>query len=926
MASIEELKERIDLHDLADRLGLKRGKGKDANYHSPGHKDKSPSLSIFSKNGKWGWKDHSGDGGGSCIDLVMYVNGCDVAEAVKELHDIYGIPMDRPAQSGERREMTRPEWIAKNCLATPAPALDYLVQERGISEEVAKRAIQKGAVGWNTWTSPTVKPGEHGYGGPAVAFIVKSLNPGHVMAVDLRYQDKDLNGGTKTQCQGEKDGYGWTSDIKRLMAAKTVYVVESPINALSIECCKLYDFAAFAVRGVGNVRNIDWSWARGKQIVICFDNDEPFPPGHKQAGRRPGLEAAWELHEILTAMDISAMLVNQAEWTVNDVNDFIKPSKEFNPPGLDKLTLAMKSWEPWLIQGMAAHEETSGLLPPSGKRRLYLPWHHDHVYWRYRVRPDFTTHISKVEGNKKDDAGNAVPPQITTQDLCGFRIAAVSRLELQGNRATMTGDPDMQPTTKFSVSVQVGRNGATLLRRVFDDDNLHNIEKWKRFGPVFAQSQFLRMISLLEHTAHLGARRAANYVGLCWKGGRLGVNEGTDCYFDDPVYQCHYHNLAFPSGTKAAARKVIEAYGRTFKDNQALLLLTWALGGHLKAFFRFWPHAKMEADKGSGKSTLIGRLSSTIGMASLSGQTLKTEYRMVNSVAYTSHPVCWEEFSRLNDLQRKLALDLLQETYQFQETTRSQKPFLLSAPVLIAGEDAPVADIAEKLVRLRIQKSKQGPELPFDLPQFPVRQWLQFLADIPADVVRGTLARCREEATRRSVSSNAQRIVENYTALLAAWYLLAEFAELPPEYNGVLSSIYTEMNEYLVESKSDRHPWVWVMHTVLAEIDARHFQSPYAWDWDGEDWKLYIRSSDVMHHMSRTTALREQWNALPIKSDRAFKRQLLQADVVTNPDVEKTIGGRRTAHMLEISLAALEGYGLHAAPRIERDPPQEASS
>ena len=219
-----------------------------------------------------------------------------------------------------------------------------------------------------------------------------------------------------------------------------------------------------------------------------------------------------------------------------------------------------------------------------------------------------------------------------------------------------------------------------------------------------------------------------------------------------------------------------------------------------------------------GKSTLIGRLSGAIAMASLSGQTLKTEYRMVNSVAFTSHPVCWEEFSRLNDLQRKLALDLLQETYQFQETTRSQKSFLLSAPVLIAGEDAPVEDIAEKLVRIRLHKSKQGQEIPFDLPQFPVRQWLKFLADTPPDQVRKALVGCREFLNKHSAVTNAQRIVENYAALLTGWRLLAEFAGLPMEFGGVVRSIVTEMNEYLADSKGERHPWVWIVQTLLSEI------------------------------------------------------------------------------------------------------------
>lgn len=923
---IEELKVRIDLFDLADRLGLKKSKakGKDyALYHSPHHKDKNASLSIFFKDGKWGWKDHSGAGGGSCIDLVMLVRGGNEGDAVRELHEIYGWPLDKPEKAEERRELSPAEWIATKCLASTAPAVDYLVQERGISEEVARRAIQKGAVGWNTWTSAKRNPGDHGYGGPAVAFIVKSLNPGHVMAVDLRYQDAALNGGTKTQCQGEKSGYGWTSDIKRLMAAKTVYVVESPINALSIECCKLYDFAAFAVRGVGNVANIDWSWARGKQIVICFDNDDPFPPGHPMAGIRPGLKAAWELHEILTAMDISAMLVNQAEWTVNDVNDFIKPSKEFNPPGLEKLTLAMKSWEPWLIQGMAANEEERGLLTPMGKRRLYLPWHHDHVYWRYRVRNDFTSHISKVEGNKKDSDGNELPPQISYQELCGFRVAAISRVSIASATATMTGDPDTATRSMFAISVQTTRHGPVLQRKVVDDEKLHNIDTWKKFGPVFSQAPFLRMINLLENAAHIGARHAANYVGLCWREGRLIVNEGPNTYFTNPEQQCPYHNLTFPSGTAADGRRVVEAYHRTFGKNAALLPLVWGLGGHLKVMLGFWPHMQIEAKKGAGKSTIIKRLERTIGFTMFSGQSLQTEFRLLTSISSTSHPVGWEEISaRRQDIIDK-AVGLLQENYQYTVTRRGSDmtEYVLSAPVLLAGEDVPVKSLIGKLVRSSLEI--RGPMMPDDLPRFPVRQWLEFLADVPVATARALYqdarAFCLKNSRAKADDNGAQRMVGNYAALLTAWRMITEFVGLPDDFGDFPHDLLAEMNSHIGETSSEREPWVWIMETALAQMAAGKFDAPHCWGEFNSQECLFVRSSDIMHHLASTPQLRDTYNALPIKSDRAFKKQLMESGVVSNDDVEKTINARRVGHMLAIPLSELDRFGLHAAPKTYRE-------
>ena len=918
---IDRLKEQIDLHDLADKLGLERPGGASGNYRSPGHKDASPSLSIFPAKFATGFKDHSDpDKRGDCVALVQYVEGGDAVAAVKRLCELYAIPydIDRAKPDEPRRDKATFEYIADKCLAAPLAAKQYLVEQRGILDWVVDKAIAARAVGWNDYRSTKVPEGQFGHGGPAVAFLVKTLNPGHLVAVDLRYADATLNGGVKTQCQGEKDGYGWTSDVRRLKAAKRVFVVESPINALSLECVIRSDEAAYAIRGVGNVENIDWSYFRGKQLVGCFDNDEPFPAHkddgkpHPLAGIRPGLKAAWALHERLTALDISLLLVDQVDWPVNDVNDFIKP----NGPGLEALKKAVKVLEKCAIPGL--HYEAM-----AGKKRLYLPGHHWVKYENFRVQPDFTS--IWVEREYKDEDGQT-RTRGTHKDLAGFRIAAISRLELQGDNSTLSGHPDQQPSIRYSVSAQTQRGGARLMRKVFDDDTLHNIDRWKKFGPVWDQANFLRLVNIMECGCDIGERRAVNFIGLCWKHGKIAVNEGPDCYFENPTYQCNYHNLTFPSAPVTNAKVVIEAYRDAFGENQALLLLTWALGAHLKAFFGFWPHAKMEAEKESGKTTLIRDMAGAIAIASMAGETLKTPWRMINSIAFTSHPVAWEEFSTLSDLERKAAISLLQETYQFQVTPRAQMTMLLSAPVLIAGEDSyGLENIAGKMVSIRLNKSKRGRRIPYDLPQFPVREWLVFLAETPPDRVRKALDGCREFMNKHAAVTNAQRIVENYAALLAGWRLLAEFAGLPMEFSGMVRSIVTEMNEYLSTTKGERHPWVWIVQTLLAEISQGTYEAPHVFTMiDDEDY-LAIRTSDVMHHIRTRPALKSIWEQLPVKSDRVLKRQLVQAGVVAiNADgepvnVERTWKlGKRVGHMTAISLRKIEEYGLHAVlPALE---------
>ncbi|MGH8464979.1 MAG: CHC2 zinc finger domain-containing protein, partial [Pseudomonas sp.] len=147
----DRLKSDIDLHDLADRLGLKRH-GAKGNYHSPHHTDKTASVSVF-KEGRM-WKDWSGTTeGGTSIDLVMYCNAAETPlDAAKLLGQWYGLPMPPPqvqeaGNSTERKSMV--EHIADRCLSSPEPVIAYLVG-RKIREDVARLALKQRAIGWNT--------------------------------------------------------------------------------------------------------------------------------------------------------------------------------------------------------------------------------------------------------------------------------------------------------------------------------------------------------------------------------------------------------------------------------------------------------------------------------------------------------------------------------------------------------------------------------------------------------------------------------------------------------------------------------------------------------------------------------------------------------------------------------------------------------
>jgi hypothetical protein len=482
----------------------------------------------------------------------------------------------------------------------------------------------------------------------------------------------------------------------------------------------------------------------------------------------------------------------------------------------------------------------------------------------------------------------------------------------------MSGEEDHSPHTLFAVSVQSPRHGDKLVRRVIEDDRLHKVDHWEAFGPVYRANEFKRLLNILERGADLGAKEAVNFVGLAWKNGRPIVVEGADCYFSDPAKQCPYAELVFPSGSVEDARAVIAAYQATFQRNAATLPLIWGLGAHLKAFLGFWPHMVMQADKGAGKSTLVKRLERTIAFTMFSGQSIQTQYRILTSTSHTSQPVGWEEISAREQRTIDLAVSILQESYQFTTTRRGSEmlEYLLSAPVLLAGEDVPVKSLTGKLVRTELT-GRKGQEMDEALPRFPVRQWLDFLTSFRREQVKGIYNLTRTWCIQHSMAAQddigASRMAGNYAAVITAWRLLGEFAGIERGQGDFVPDVLAEMNAHIADTEAEREPWVWIMEILLSEISAGNFKHPFKFDEVEAERCLCIRPQHVMDHISGTLSLREKWNMLPVKSARVLKRQLVNAGVVHTEDVERFINHRREGHMMAVSLDKLEKFGLHAS-------------
>lgn len=874
------------------------------------------------------WKDldHTDDDGaplwGRPTWLVAYVDQLEHDTGVLRLSELMDLD---PLADDADPERTKLDVIAdralKNALGAPAKRTLLLawLEVRGVPEATAMRAVEAGTLGLNDYRNPRVAPGEAWHGGDSLAALVRHPGSNDLLAVDLTYLDPTQTGGQPGLTHGPRDGALWCGDWRRLASAKRVVVVMSPLDALAVDGLNLAFTATVALRSPWTARSADWRLMRGKQVVLALAPGKVAESGPNK-GYSPGLRATWDAHEALLALDVPAQAVDMEDWNDDDGEPLAGVSAAVVAWGASRTAVALRKIEPWLIPGMPGENH-------DGRPRLWLPYHDSLVYWRFRVQDDFTSWVEKATENEAEEGEDKKKKKsLTLQNVAGFRVAGISRVSIASPQSTMTGDPDLAPHEIYSVSVQVPRKSNRLLRRVVSDEQLHNVEVWKKLGPVFAPQNFLRMVNILERAANIGARDAVNFVGLAWRDGQTVVNEGPDCFFTDPQQQCPYWNLTFPSGPRESARKVVQAFQSTFRGNGVAQMLTWALGAHLKAFLGFWPHFVMQADKGVGKDTVLNRLMRTVGMTVFSRQSMQTEFRILTSISYTSHPVGWGELSaNKQDLINK-AVHNLQECYQYTHTRRGAelKDFLLCAPVMLAGEDVPVQTLQGKVVRNQLTKAQRGALMPDDLPVFPVREWLQFLAATPKARVLELHKECVAEMARvssgKADDAGAARMLTNYGAVRLAWVLLCDFAGIAVEQGGFMTDLVAQMNGHILESNGDRQPWVWIVGKLLSEIARGTFRYPYQYTEHEGEAVLAVRTSHVMDHISSEASLREFWDSLPIKSDRVLKAQLIQADVVLSDSIERTIHGKRVSWMTGLSLKALENYGLYATPAVENEP------
>lgn len=253
--AFETLKARVDCTQLMEALGARRFK--EGRYSAPWREaSDSGSVEVHADR----FYDHVEKAGGSCLDLVMRVHGLSLQDAAEWLARWAGIPWE-----------TRYA-IAKDANAGP------------VSRETdAPQAKAAGPGPDAAVAPPSAKGGPPGKRPVEVAAYSYVDEAGKCLYQAVRYEPGE-NGRSKTFRQRRPDGNGgwtWNMDGARLVPynlpavkeAESVWVVEGEKDADSLTL--LGEVATTNIGGAGKWLPAYSEYLRGKEVVLCGDNDEP---------------------------------------------------------------------------------------------------------------------------------------------------------------------------------------------------------------------------------------------------------------------------------------------------------------------------------------------------------------------------------------------------------------------------------------------------------------------------------------------------------------------------------------------------------------------------------------------------------------------------------------------------------------------------
>lgn len=321
----EQIKDTLDILDVARALGLEIRRKQARCFNSSQHKnnDEHFSLGFYENNTKF--KCFTCGVSGSVIDLYMGVKGVDIKEAIRELSAMAGIekPKETNAKVVTPRKANKNavegilEALAGYCDGVDSTTLAYLKgDKRGLTDDTIKR-FKLFSIKDYQKTSEYLKSSytlgelkEVGLFNDKGNFTYYQ----HKLLIPF-YQDNKI---TFLQARRIDEGHPkyinaslpvplFNADaLKKLKTGDTVYICEGVFDAMVLE---QNGFNAVAILGVESFKP-EWAGLfAGLNVVLCLDNDEA------------GIEATKKLAEVfyLNGIQVHKKVLPQG---VKDITDY----------------------------------------------------------------------------------------------------------------------------------------------------------------------------------------------------------------------------------------------------------------------------------------------------------------------------------------------------------------------------------------------------------------------------------------------------------------------------------------------------------------------------------------------------------------------------------------------------------------------------
>jgi len=701
-------------------------------YRCPFHEDKRASLSVFQGRGGWRWKCHACDVGGTILDFVMRAEGVELAEAAATVARAAGIEWRPKSNGGPPRPRTEAEekldWLAKKVTHHHQvnEAASYLVDERRIDRKVVDKLLQEKRIGFSDYK-----------GVQGCAFTILSWPAAELVAVDVRRWNSPDPKDTQRH-HGHNEGHFWWHDRARLNKARTVWIAESTIDALSLETAGK---TAIAVRTWAN-HDRDWSWLEGRQVFLCLDGDDR------------GQEGTRRLYKRLLAAGARPRVVGlgwQDDRKVDPNGVLQQGGAEFLRGKLKEATLDAPVWDPARVARMPSHLRAAN----GGEKGL-------------RDRGDHVTAYLF-----RDSQWQRTP-------VCDFSLRSVESVEFL-DYATGT------PQRRLYRFQYVQADTAALRSVMVEDHRFGDPAAFAKCGLIHDLSRFKLYLSLV-HFNRNESRPMKNVVGLIDVKGTPTLCDASNMDFLKGDNECVYAGMRFPSGSIEEGRKVWDDLCAMWTSGQGELVTTWLLGSFLKVWTGFWPHMKGAAPKGTGKTTFLAVLADAFRLKSISGEEIRTNYRRKVLVSNSLFPLAMDEISRYATRKQSTEFfHLMNAAYMHASTNHNIQGvrihYEILTPFLFFGQDEGTEDtaFASKCLNVALHPRDKG-ALPQIAAPFPLREWGLWLAakrpDVEREIAEATVA-LREQVKVPVASSDSDRLLKNGAVMVVARGLVGEFLDRP---------------------------------------------------------------------------------------------------------------------------------------------------